>query len=468
MFIRSLRKRISKLFYPLLLGCLFSSALYASYPDQFYSITDVKTMLQNAEQIENIKYNSDTSALQLREGKLNGHIILNSQESEELFNRGLPSWNGTAPDASSSFAVQMRFPDGDGWSPWLTVGFWQDFIWGGSINTSYSDGHIDIDYVKLYSYQSEWQFKIIMKRNKTEYASPTIHKLSFFVSDSRTTDNVDILSIVADDPEEIFIPTDFLYQYGIDDEIGRSICSPTSVSMILKSYGIEVDPLNFARDTKDPYYGIFGVWPRVVQHAAEYGLDGAVTRYRSWSEAREVLAKGGRIAMSVGPPLYSGHLMMLAGFDENGNPLVHDPAESNGYSYKFNKTQLSRSWFNKGGIAYTFYLRDSSLVSAINENDRNKPNSPDQYILLENYPNPFNSSTWIEFAIPSPGKVDLKISDINGKLVKKLINENREKGYHKVLWQGKNSKGKLVSSGVYYVSLEFKGQRISRPISFVK
>ena len=94
--------------------------------------------------------------------------------------------------------------------------------------------------------------------------------------------------------------------------------------MALFSYDIEVDPLEFARDTRDPYYGIFGIWPRVVQHASEYGLDGAVTRYRSWSEAREVLAANGRIVISVGPPLYAGHLMMLAGFTDEGNPIVQD------------------------------------------------------------------------------------------------------------------------------------------------
>ena len=94
---------------------------------------------------------------------------------------------------------------------------------------------------------------------------------------------------------------------------------------------------------------------------AEFGLDGAVTRYRTWSEAREVLANGGRISMSVGPPLYPGHLMMFAGFTSDGRPIVHDPAKSNGYSYIFNKTSLSQSWFAKGGVAYTFYFQQRCL-----------------------------------------------------------------------------------------------------------
>ena len=115
-----------------------------------------------------------------------------------------------------------------------------------------------IDNVKLNSYKNSWQFKIIMTRTTAEQPSPTIHNLSFFVSDSRTTSSVNITNIVNDNPAEIFIPTEFVYQYDVDPIIGGDICSPTSVSMILKSYNIDVDPYQFALDTRDPYLNMFG------------------------------------------------------------------------------------------------------------------------------------------------------------------------------------------------------------------
>jgi hypothetical protein len=129
-----------------------------------------------------------------------------------------------------------------------------------------------------------------------------------------------------------------------------------------------------------------------VQNAAEYGLDGAVTRYRTWSQARGVLANGGRIAMSVGLPLYSGHLMMLAGFNTNGDPIVHDPAKSNGYSYVFNKNDLSHSWFDKE-VAYII--------------GRNTVASADQTPSMDHLPMPppvgttqsFQPSTTIQFSL---------------------------------------------------------------------
>ena len=330
---------------------------------------------------------------------IDGYVILKPQYSQSPFNEGLPSWNGTAPDNNSGFKVQMRFPYSTSWSPWLTVGYWKSNIWSAYGSTSYGGGYIDYDNVKLNSYQSSWQFKIIMTRTTAEQSSPTLHNLSFFVSDSRTTTSVNIANIVNDNPAEIFIPTEFVYQYGVDPIIGGDICSPTSVSMILKSYNIEVDPYQFALDTHDPYFNMFGIWPRVVQNASEFGLDGAVTRYRTWSEAREVLANGGRISMSVGSPLYPiGHLLMLAGFTSDGKPIVHDSAKPNGYSYVYNKTSLSQSWFVKGGVAYTFYPAGSYPTSVENSLEHF---AVDDFTLYQNYPNPFNPSTTISFSLPA-------------------------------------------------------------------
>lgn len=273
-----------------------------NYPDQQY-LLKIDSIFSNIETNDGIELSSDGKSIKLQDGVLNGYLILKPQYSQSPFNEGLPSWNGTAPDNKSGFKVQMRFPYGATWSPWLTVGFWKSNIWSSYGSTSYGGGFIDYDNVKLNSYQSSWQFKIIMTRTSAVQTSPTLHALSFFVSDSRTTTSVNIANIVSDNPAEIFIPTEFVYQYGVDPVIGGDVCSPTSVSMILKSYSIAVDPYQFALDTRDPYFNMFGIWPRVVQNASEFGLDGAVTRYRTWSEAREVLDNGGRIAMSVGQPL---------------------------------------------------------------------------------------------------------------------------------------------------------------------
>lgn len=416
-----------------------------NYPDQQY-ILKIDSIFSNIETNDGIELSSDGKSIKLQDGVVNGYVILKSQFSQSPFNEGLPSWNGTAPDNNSGFKVQMRFPYGASWSQWLTVGYWKSNIWSSYGSTSYGGGYIDYDYVKLNSYQSSWQFKIIMTRTSAAEPSPTLHALSFFVSDSRTTSSVNITNIVNDNPAEIFIPTDFVYQYGVDPVIGGDICSPTTVSMILKSYSIDVDPYQFALDTRDPYFNMFGIWPRVVQNASEFGLAGAVTRYRTWSEAREVLANGGRIAMSVGQPLYSGHLFMLAGFTADGKPIVHDPAKSNGYSYVYNKTSISQSWFNKGGVSYTFYPAGSYPTSVENQLENY---IVDEFTLYQNYPNPFNPSTSISFTLPQSGQTKISVYDMLGREVAVLVNDYLVSGTHTTAFNGSG-----LSSGVYVYRIE--------------
>jgi hypothetical protein len=214
--------------------------------------------------------------------------------------------------------------------------------------------------------------------------------------------------------------------------------------MILRSYNIPVDPLQFALDTHDPYFDMFGIWPRVVQNASEYGVDGAVTRYRSWSQAREVLTNGGRISMSVGPPLYSGHLMMLAGFTANGDPIVHDPARSNGYAYLFSKSDLSHSWFDKGGVAYTFY---PAVVTAVSV-DRTANLLAEGFRLHQNYPNPFNPTTVVSYQIPVASEVKLVVYDLLGREVSMLVSERKLPGRYEVLFDAT-----ALASGVYLYRL---------------
>jgi hypothetical protein len=412
------------------------------YPDQFY-VLRIDSILARIQSSDGIVVSPDGASLMLAQDRTQGSFILAPQTAAEPFNQGLPSWIGSAPDASSSFMIQMRFPYNGGWSPWLTVGFWRTYWWTTYGPTSYGGGLVDIDYVKLYAYQTGWQFKVSMMRARTDIPTPTLRKLAFFVSDSRTTSGVNIPQLVNDAPPEVFVPTDFIYQYGVDPDIGGSICSPTSVSMAIRSFGTPVDPLAFARATLDPYHGIFGVWPRAVQCASGYGLDGAVTRYRTWSDAARVLAAGGRIVMSVGPPLYEGHLMMLGGFTTFGDVLVHDPAQSDGYAFAFDKAELSQSWFGKGGISYTFHQAGSG-PTAVHPGGGLRE-LPARLELLQNHPNPFNPSTTIRFRLPARCTVSLKVYDLVGNEVATVLDGERAGGEHAVVFDGSS-----LSSGVYF------------------
>ena len=70
-------------------------------------------------------------------------------------------------------------------------------------------------------------------------------------------------------------------------------------------------------------------------------------------------------------------------------------------------------------------------------------------IVLENYPNPFNPVTQIRFSIPENNFVTLKVYNAVGQLVRTLVNENLDKGYHSIEWNATDESGNKLSSGIY-------------------
>jgi hypothetical protein len=81
--------------------------------------------------------------------------------------------------------------------------------------------------------------------------------------------------------------------------------------------------------------------------------------------------------------------------------------------------------------------------------------TPDDYKLSQNYPNPFNPSTKINFSIPKSSILSLTIYDLNGKEISKLIdNKVTAAGSSSIEWNGKDLRGSVVSSGLYFYRLD--------------
>ncbi|MFQ5824727.1 MAG: FlgD immunoglobulin-like domain containing protein, partial [bacterium] len=86
---------------------------------------------------------------------------------------------------------------------------------------------------------------------------------------------------------------------------------------------------------------------------------------------------------------------------------------------------------------------------------------PQTFVLHQNFPNPFNPSTEIQYQLPSRagefvGKVRtfLKIYNLLGQEVRTLVDEEKAPGYYKVIWDGKDNIGRGVTSGVYIYRLQ--------------
>ncbi|MCD4828323.1 MAG: right-handed parallel beta-helix repeat-containing protein [Candidatus Cloacimonetes bacterium] len=73
--------------------------------------------------------------------------------------------------------------------------------------------------------------------------------------------------------------------------------------------------------------------------------------------------------------------------------------------------------------------------------------------VRQNYPNPFNPETTIRFTLPRDVHVELAVYNIRGQRVRTLANEDMIRGYHAVKWDGRDSNGSSVASGVYFYRL---------------
>jgi subtilisin family serine protease len=100
---------------------------------------------------------------------------------------------------------------------------------------------------------------------------------------------------------------------------------------------------------------------------------------------------------------------------------------------------------------------------------------PRNYGLGQNYPNPFNPSTAIPFQAGSqeqvagrPSRLTLKIYNILGQLVRTLVDEEKLPGRYAVIWDGKDDRGREVTSGVYFYRLDCSGSTETRKMILLR
>jgi photosystem II stability/assembly factor-like uncharacterized protein len=104
-----------------------------------------------------------------------------------------------------------------------------------------------------------------------------------------------------------------------------------------------------------------------------------------------------------------------------------------------------------GTHARSMYTLDLSAYTGI---EAPREQLPERFTLSQNYPNPFNPSTNIAFALKERAEVSLRIYNVSGQLVRTLVHETRAAGQHVAQWDGKNSRGENVASGVYWYRLQ--------------
>jgi hypothetical protein len=85
-----------------------------------------------------------------------------------------------------------------------------------------------------------------------------------------------------------------------------------------------------------------------------------------------------------------------------------------------------------------------------------------------NHPNPFNPETTIKYSVKQPGPVKLAVYNIKGQLIRTLVDEVRATGRYKLIFDGRDERGRLIASGVYLLRMLAPGYQKTRKLMLMK
>jgi len=123
--------------------------------------------------------------------------------------------------------------------------------------------------------------------------------------------------------------------------------------------------------------------------------------------------------------------------------------------------QTDPGGLSNAGSAYVYGLTPTDAPDE-------KKNRPLSFQLSQNYPNPFNPTTTIRFYLPKRQNVTVEIFNTAGQRVKTLLKGEQSAGEHILNWDGKDEKGNILSSGVYFYNLEGEDFFEAKKMIFLK
>lgn len=140
----------------------------------------------------------------------------------------------------------------------------------------------------------------------------------------------------------------------------RSWCTPASLAMLLGTWGLMRDVPRIATAIQDDAYGGTGNWAFAVAYAGRLGFVGAAAYLRAMRSLEGFVRTGIPVAASIsweagelpGAPLATsdGHIVVVRGFDEVGDPVVNDPAQPE-IRHVYPRAAFEACWLDHGGVA---------------------------------------------------------------------------------------------------------------------
>lgn len=303
----------------------------------------------------------------------------------------IASWNAITP-TGTWLQLRVRVKLESGWSKWYRLPIWGSdpaTIKRHSVKVAADDtGYVNVDTLELRNQKTATSYQLaatLFSASGTN--SPTVSLIAAVASRELPT-----YPAMTPDPSvygtNLTVPQRSqelaeykkpeYQQYGGGGEVW---CSPTSTSMVMEYFAqVQKEPKwnqsvpDAAIACYDWVYKGTGNWPFNTAYASTLGLTGYITRFYSFAHAASWIKAGIPLIISIafkagelpGAPISktNGHLIVVRGFDKNGDVIVNDPAAKDNESVQlvYPRAALEAAWSHSHRTAYVIYPSSWSAV----------------------------------------------------------------------------------------------------------
>ncbi len=307
------------------------------------------------------------------------------------FHNLIISWNADTPIGTALKVEAQVLVDKAGaicWSKWFSFGTWSLEGQRSSVSKACNTDEfafLDTDTLKLHSSQGEFanavRYRLTLTTTNTKI-TPTVRLISMSTRKIQHNDELSYLYFsggidnIINIDKELKVPR--LSQMIRDPKIAGVICSPTSITMILNYYGLNLIPEETAERVYDTEYEGYGNWPFNTAFAGSMGYEAYVAYCHSINELKKEIYNGYPLAVSVkyknheeidaklpvihGAPIKktNGHLIVVCGFKKVADQefiIVNDPAAESDETVKLEYLleEFDAAWKSSGRVAYIIH-----------------------------------------------------------------------------------------------------------------
>ena len=294
------------------------------------------------------------------------------------YQEAIASWNASTP-TGTWVEIQFRAKYGERWSKWYVLGIWaSDYstIRRHSVKLQGdADGFVAVDtFISSNKKETANAFQLKLRLFSVDgVVTPTVRNAS--VAYSTSPPKRAVASPKTSTPVLLDVPQYSQYVY---PEGGEVWCSPVSTAMVLAYWDRYTDPAEprvraAVAGVFDWIYDGHGNWPFNTAYAARDGVyEGYVARFTSLESVEGFVEAGVPVIVSIawgkgdltnsGIDSTNGHILVVVGFDADGNPIVNDPAndpaspQDSPVQRTYLRAEFEPLWLEaSGGTVYLIY-----------------------------------------------------------------------------------------------------------------